>query len=92
MKIMKNPKAFSKQFQECKRDGFTGKGELEKFSDHPELLPPLPRLLYSKKFKKFKKWVETDPNAGLETIKCLRFGGVCNSGHKDCRKLRGYKE
>ncbi len=78
-------KNYSAQFVECKNTGFTVKGEFQSFEEHPNLLPLFPK-------PKLKEAIESGELKGLETIVCLRFGGECNSGHKDCKKLRGFTE
>ena len=40
-------KPFHIQFSECSNTGFTGKGEILKFKDHPELLPFSPKAAIS---------------------------------------------
>ena len=34
--------------------------------------------------------LKEDPEFGLETLACLRFGGECRSDNTGCRKLRGF--
>ncbi len=81
------PKGFREQYIECENEGFHKYGELQKFKDHPEMLP----AFWHPAAPKVAKWLEEDPEAGLTPILCLRFGGECHSGHPDCQKLRGFK-
>jgi hypothetical protein len=81
---MKEPILFYKQFQICKKEGFTGKGEKRPFKDYPELLPsPFHRVA-----KAIAETLKKDPDFGFDTISCLRFGGECSSAHTECRKMR----
>ena len=77
-------KSFHEQFRECSEEGMHGAGELEKWKDHPENLP----FAWSRAAKLIEEELKVNPNAGLRTIACLRFGGVCKSDHPECKKLR----
>jgi hypothetical protein len=62
----------------------TKSGPLQKFKDHPELLPVFP----GRAVKNIAAALERNPDFGLLTITCLRFGGECSSGHEQCRAMR----
>ena len=79
-------KNHSTQYAECKSEGLTGTGKFQSFKDHPELLPAFPNL---PKNKKLTEAINSGELKGFETITCLRFGGECNSGNLECKKLRG---
>ena len=81
----KGIKPFHKQFSECSEEGFHKETEFESFEKHPELLPaPFhPKLI---------KLIKSGKIKGIEFIVCGKFGGRCNSGHPECRKLRGWTE
>jgi len=63
-------------------------GELQKFKDHPEMLP----APWHRAAKIVAEKMKGDPDFGLAPLLCLRFGGECNSGNPGCRKLRGYTD
>ena len=77
-------KSFCLQYRECHLAKMTGIGELLKFKDHPELLPapwhPAAFILADK--------LKKNPDLGIRTVSCKRFGGQCNSRHEQCRALR----
>lgn len=73
---------------ECEDDGFHKEGEIQKFKDHPELLP----AFWHPAAPKIAKLLMEDPEAGLKPVMCLRFGGECTSSHPDCMRLRGWDE
>lgn len=77
---------FREQFCICSREGLHADGEYLKFKDHPELLPsPFHRTA-----KQVAKQLKSNPDFGIQTIACLRFGGTCKSDNPDCQKLRGF--
>jgi hypothetical protein len=77
---MKNFKrSFREQFRECKEQGFLGEGPVLDYGRHPGFLPVNPRK---------RKAILDSGEKGLPLFKCLRFGGVCNSGKKACQELR----
>lgn len=78
-------KTFHEQFTECSRLGMHGKGSFKKWKDNPELLP----MPWSRAAKLIEEEIKVNPDAGIEFTGCLRFGGDCNSGHPDCKNLRG---
>lgn len=83
---MKTPKSFHTQFCECKKLKLNPPGKFVRFKDDPGLLPApwhKPAII------NVKKMLEENPNAGLQFLKCLKFGGNCDSGNKKCQKLRG---
>jgi hypothetical protein len=71
---------------ECKTQGLTGTGKFQSFKDHPEFLPAFPTF---PKNRKLMEAITSGELKGLETIACLRFGGECNSGNLECKKMRG---
>jgi hypothetical protein len=73
---------YRSQFKYCKAEGFHGVGPYIDYEKNPEMLPFNPIL--AKKLKEREK--------GFNMIACLRFGGVCSSGHPDCKKLRTTNE
>lgn len=76
------PKLFRDQYLECAELGLNKeKGEFLSFKEHPELIPFLPS-------KKMIKDIKSGKWAGIQTIKCGKFGGICSGSNKDCRKLR----
>lgn len=77
-------KRFQKQFSECCRDELCIPGDVLKFKDNPNLLPPLWHVSANKIFKKFK----TNPDLGLTPMRCVRFGGQCHSKKEECIKFR----
>ena len=77
-------KSFHDQYVECEEQGMHILGKIEKFKDHPELLP----LPWHSAAPKLSKKLEEDPEFGLTPVTCLRFGGKCSSGHLDCQKMR----
>lgn len=79
------PKSFHRQYRECSAEGMLGEGEVLKFKNNPDLLP-MP--WHQEACMSVKQLLDRDPEAGLKTVKCLRFGGICNSGHKKCQKFR----
>lgn len=80
-------KSFRQQFIDCRKDGMHGEGPFMKWKDHPELLP----LPWSKAAKMIAEEIKKNPDAGMPTISCKRFGGICTSGNPKCRALRGLK-
>ena len=80
-------RSFREQYIECEENGFHAYGEVEKFKDHPEMLPSPFHPAAPKIAQKLKE----DPEFGLTPIMCLRFGGQCHSGHLDCRQMRNLK-
>lgn len=82
---MKTEVGFFTQYQACKEDGMLGKGRYEKFKDFPENLP----AVWHPAAPKFAKALKKNPELGLETIACLRFGGDCRSDNPACRIMRG---
>lgn len=60
-------------------------GKLQKFKDHPDMLPAFWHPAAPKIAAKLKK----NPNLGLRPMICLVFGGHCFSGNNPCRKMRG---
>jgi hypothetical protein len=88
MKKRELPKGFRDQYIECKKQGMVTEGSVQKFKDHPDLLPAFWHPAAPKIAKKLKE----DPEFGLASMMCLRFGGECNSGHPQCRKMRGFIE
>lgn len=78
-----NPEPFFKQLKKCEADKLIGVGEFFTFEEYPELLPAFPN-------KKMVESVKDGSWKGIQTSSCLRFGGMCHSGHPDCRKLRGF--
>ena len=81
-------KQFRIQYVECHDAGMHGKGEFLRWADHPELLP----YAWSRAARAINEELKVNPNAGLQTVSCERFGGTCSSSHPECRKLRGYAE
>ncbi len=75
-------KNFRIQFNECAREGYHADGEFLEFKNHPELLPAYPN-------EKMQTDIENGVWKGIQTTACLRFGGMCFSGNKECKKLRG---
>ena len=80
-------KSFREQYIECEENGYHATGEIEKFKDHPELLPSP----FHRASKVIAEKLKEDPDFGFAPIMCLRFGGQCSSGHKDCKELRKLK-
>ena len=78
-------KTFHQQFCECKEERLVSEGPLKKWKDHPELLP----LPWSRAAKLIVEEVKVNPDAGLRMNLCGKFGGECQSGNEDCRKMRG---
>jgi|SRR5581483_8888254 len=76
-------KSFREQFIECSKNKLHGDGPFLKWKDHPELLPIFPKAA-----RAVARVLKKDPEAGLQTISCLKFGGQCSSGHPQCRELR----
>lgn len=76
----------SKQYIECKKAGLTGKGEFWSFKDKPELLPRFPN---APKNKKLMEAIASGEFNGIQTISCLKFGGMCSNQNLECKKLRG---
>lgn len=81
-------KPFVEQFRECSDLGFHKAGELQKFKDHPELLP----APWHHAAKKIAELLKENPDEGRIPVMCLRFGGECRSSNVECRKLRGYED
>jgi len=81
-------KQFQKQYVECHETGLHGKGPFLRWEDHPEMLP----APWSRAAKLVDEELKVNPDAGLQTVSCERFGGTCSSSHPECRKLRGYAE
>ena len=79
-------KSFSKQFGECEDQGYLTEKEFESFEEHPEILPAFIEL---PKFDKMREAIKSGELKGFEFYLCGRFGGQCNSGHSECRKMRG---
>lgn len=77
-------KMFHDQFRECGDEGMQGEGPFMKWKDHPENLP----FAWSRAAKLIAEELKVNPDAGLRTIACLRFGGICKSDHAECRKMR----
>jgi hypothetical protein len=77
-------KPFSQQYRECRQAKLTGVGPIKKFKDHPDLLPVRPL----RAVKIIAEALKKDPDFGFPFVTCLRFGGECNSGKPECRKLR----
>lgn len=84
----KQIKQFHTQYVECHNEGLHGKGEFLRWEDHPELLP----YEWSRAAKAINEELKVNPDAGLQTVSCGRFGGTCSSSHPECRKLRGHAE
>lgn len=76
-------KSFKEQFVECRRDGYHQKGDV--------VHKPNKAVKAGKDNKKDKSEQEEKPKKKRELffIKCLRFGGICDSANKKCRKMRG---
>jgi hypothetical protein len=81
-------KSFREQFVECSDAGMHKPGELQKFKDHPEMLP----AFWHPASKKIAEELKKNPDFGLTPIMCLRFGGECSSGNVECQKLREINE
>jgi hypothetical protein len=77
-------KKFSTQFVECHEAGYQKAGEVKKFKDHPELLPPP----WHKAAKTIAEEIKKNPDFGLTPIMCLRFGGECNPRNEQCINMR----
>ena len=82
-----NIKSFRNQFCECKLDGMNKPGPIQKFKDHPEMLP---HPMCVKASKAVAQKLKEDPEFGLTPLLCLRFGGECSSGNPGCMNLRGF--
>lgn len=80
-------KTFHKQFCECEEEEMHKTGPVKKFKDHPELLPH--PIIHLKAAKRVQKLLEKNPDVGLTTLLCLRFGGECSGANEECRKMRG---
>jgi len=78
-------KSFKKQFCECKEQGYLNEIKFESFEEHPEILPAFP---WKKRLKPMMDAIKSGELKGLNKYICGRFGGDCNSGHDDCRKMR----
>ena len=76
------PTPFSEQFASCSKEGLTKKTLFFSFEVHPEFLPAFPSQHMAKLIKS-GKW------KGNDFIVCGLFGGICNGGHAECRKMRG---
>lgn len=75
-------KLFFEQYQECRKANLVGL----KLGEEHELIPAYPH-------KKVRDYVEEHGEwPKIRTSLCLKFGGECSSGNKDCRKLRGIAE
>ena len=79
-----NREPFRTQYLKCHTDGMHGKGPILKWKDHPELWPFCPA-----KARKVIEVLKKDPEAGISSVSCLRFGGDCTSAKPECRALRG---
>jgi len=88
MNTQKQIKSFREQFIECGNAELRQPGELQKFKDHPEMLP----APWHRAAKVVAEQLKEDPDFGLTPLICLRFGGECRSDNPGCRKMRGYKE
>lgn len=79
-------KDFAEQFRECRSKGMAKPGLVERFKDHPNVLPgPFCRAakVLAEKLKK-------NPNLGYRPMLCGRFKGRCHSGRVGCKRLRGW--
>lgn len=81
-------KPFHQQYSECRTEGMHGEGPFLKYKDRPDLLP----MPWSRAAKLIAEELKVNPNAGMRTVSCERFGGICNSGKPECKKLRGYEQ
>lgn len=81
-------KGFREQFIECKNNGYQAKGEFKKYKDYPELLP----APWHKGAKLIADELKKNPEAGVQFIACLRFGGTCSSNHPLCQDLRRIRQ
>jgi hypothetical protein len=78
-------KSFIEQYSECKHAKKVKVGPLHRFKDYPGSLP----APWHPTSPKIAKLLDKNPDAGLNVVLCLRFGGECSSGHPQCRKMRG---
>ena len=78
-------KSFRKQIIECNNAGFRNETVFESFADHPELMPAFP---WKKSLQPLMRAIESGELKGLDKTLCGRFGGDCNSGNPDCRRIR----
>jgi hypothetical protein len=77
-------KSFFTQFRECKAANLTATGPIQKFKDHPELLPsPFHRAA-----KGIAEALAKDPDFGFPVILCVKFGGECSSSQPQCKEER----
>jgi len=72
---------FREQFIECSNNGLTEQTEFHSFEDNIDFLPLFPN-------KKMKEAITSGEWKGIDLIICGKFGGFCNSGNEQCRKLR----
>jgi hypothetical protein len=79
---MKTPIPFRDQFLHCKEFCMVGVGAFRSFEDYPELLPLFPN-------KKMFEAIKSGEFKGFFPNICLKFGGDCNGGNVECRKMRG---
>lgn len=79
MKLEEAPESYRNQMRRCVSDGLYGSGE----GPVHVMDPAFPNA----KFREYVLKHGKPPEFRLST--CKRFGGLCSSGHHECRKLRG---
>lgn len=84
---MKDRIPFSEQFRECSEKNEIGYSAPKKYKDNPDQLP----AFWHPAAKKFAEALKKDPDLTYEETLCLKFGGCCNSGRKECQELRESK-
>jgi hypothetical protein len=77
-------KTFRTQYVECKKAKLVGLGPIQKFKDHPDMLP----VPWHKAAKVIAEHLKKDPEFGLRTLTCKKFGGQCYGGNPRCMALR----
>ena len=72
-------KTHHQQFRECKSSNYVGSG-----------LGPEQEMDMAFPNKKYLEYIEEHGKKPVFRLSlCLRYGGICSSGHPVCRKLRG---
>lgn len=77
-----NIKPFHKQFCECKKLGLNNNTKYLSFKNYPGFAP--------RRYYKYKE--NREELKGVTLLKCDKFGGICSSQNKKCRKLRGWED
>jgi len=77
--------SFKEQFIECRRDGYHERGDLvEKKNDKEKNTKKNDVPIKNEKLRNDK-----EKHLPRHFVKCLRFGDICDSSNKKCRKMRG---